>query len=179
MTRQRCLRVVQRAEERRPRLQALKAEQPFWGDRRIWAYLRLIAPRPVNKKRRWRRMRAHHLLVRPNWRRKAKRTPQGRKPKPATPTAWWGSDMTEVLVAGVGWVAIGIGLDWATKAVVGHYAGRRGRARPGLEALDMAVNRQFPLGLEAKVCRCCVITGVSRPRRPSCGPARRWRSSRR
>jgi putative transposase len=32
----------------RPRIQALKAEHPFWGYRRIWAYLRFVAQRRVN-----------------------------------------------------------------------------------------------------------------------------------
>jgi hypothetical protein len=40
MTRPRALRVVQRDEELLPRMQALQAEPPFWGDRRIWASLR-------------------------------------------------------------------------------------------------------------------------------------------
>jgi hypothetical protein len=44
-----------------PRIQALKAEHPFWGDRRIWAYLRCVEQLPVNKKRIGRLMREHHL----------------------------------------------------------------------------------------------------------------------
>jgi hypothetical protein len=35
--RQRSLRVVQRDEELLPRIQALKAEHPFWGYPRVWA----------------------------------------------------------------------------------------------------------------------------------------------
>jgi putative transposase len=58
--------------------------------------------------------------------------------------------MTKVLVAGVGWVYIVIALDWYTKAVVGHYAGLRCTARQWLEALDMAVNRQFPQGVRGQ-----------------------------
>jgi putative transposase len=54
--------------------------------------------------------------------------------------------MTKVLVEGMGGVYIVIVLDWYTKAVVGHYAGLRCTARHWLEALDMAVNRQFPQG---------------------------------
>jgi putative transposase len=106
MTRQRALRVVQRDEDLLPRIQALKAEHPFWGYRRIWAYLQLVEQRLVNKKRILRLMREHRLLVPPNLRLKAKRTPPGRKPKPTTPNQWWGIDMTKVLVEGVGWVSI-------------------------------------------------------------------------
>lgn len=104
MTRQRSPRVVQRDEGLLPRIQELKAEHPFWGYRRIWAYLRFVEQLPVNKKRIWRLMREHRLLVPLNLRLKAKRTRSGRKPKPTQPNQWWGIDMTKVLVEGVGWV---------------------------------------------------------------------------
>ena len=129
-----------------PRIQALKAAHPFWGDRRIWAYLQCVEPLPVHKKRMWRLMREHHLLVPPNLRLQAKRTPSRGTPKPVRPHEWWGMDMTKVLVEGVGWIPIVTVLDWYTKVVVGHYAGLRCTAQPWLEALDMAVNRQFPQG---------------------------------
>lgn len=54
--------------------------------------------------------------------------------------------MTKVLVEGVGWSYIVIVLDSYTKAVVGHYAGLRCTAQQWLEALDRAVDRQFPYG---------------------------------
>jgi putative transposase len=162
MTRQRSLRVVQRDEELLPRIQALKAAHPFWGYRRSWAYWRFIEHRPVNKKRIWRLMREHHLLVPPTLRLTAKRTPQGSKPKPTKPNEWWGIDMTKVLVEGVGWVHIVIVLDWSTKAVVGHSAGLRCTAMPWLEALDLAVNRQFPHGARGQ--------GVSLMRDNGCQP---------
>jgi putative transposase len=62
MTRHRCLRVVQRDARLRPRLQALKAEHPGWGCRRLGAYLRFVEPLPVNKQRSWRLRREHHRL---------------------------------------------------------------------------------------------------------------------
>jgi transposase InsO family protein len=146
MKRHRALRVGQRDECLLPRIQALKAEHPFWGYRRIWAYLRFVEQLPVNKKRIWRLMREHHLLVPPNLRLKAKRTPTGSKPRPTKPNEWWGIDMTKVLVEGCGWVYIVVVLDWYTKAIVGYYAGGRCTAQHWLAALDMAVNRQFPEG---------------------------------
>jgi putative transposase len=150
MTRQRSLRVVQCDAGLLPRIQVLKAKHPFWGYRRIWAYLRFVEQLPVNKKRIWRLMREHRLLVQPNLRLKAKRTPSGRKPKPTQPNQWWGIDMTKVLVEGMGWVYIVIVLDWYTKVVVGHYAGLRCTGQQWLEALDMAVNRQFPDGVRGQ-----------------------------
>ena len=146
MSRQPSLLVVQRNEELLERIRALKAEHPFWGYRRIWAYLRFVEQLAINKKRILRLMREHQLLVVPNRHLTAKRMPTGRKPQPTKPHEWWGIDMTKVLVDGVGWVYIVVVLDWYTKTIVGHYAGLRCTAQHWLAALDMAVNRQFPAG---------------------------------
>jgi putative transposase len=146
LKRQRSLHVVQRDDELLPRIRALQAEHPFWGYRRIWAYWRYVEQRSVNKKRILRLMREHQLLVTPNLRLKAKRTPTGSKPRPTQPNEWWGIDMTKVLVEGFGWVSIVIVLDWYSKKIVGYYAGTPCTARPWLTALDMAVQGQFPDG---------------------------------
>jgi putative transposase len=141
---------VQRDESLLPYIQTLKAAHPFWGYRRIWAYLSFVEQRAVNKKRILRLMREHQLLVTPNLRLRAKRTPTGRKPKPTRPNEWWGIDMTKVLVEGFGWVYIVLVLDWYTKKIVGYYAGMQGTTRHWLAALHMAFNRQFPEGVEGK-----------------------------
>ena len=138
--------MTQRDERLLPRIQQLKAEHPFWGYRRIWAYLRFVEQVPVNKKRILRLMREHHLLVQPNLRLKAKRTPTGGKPRPTKPHEWWGIDMTKVMVAGFGWIYIVVVLDWYTKKIVGHYAGVPCTAKHWLAALRMAVHQQFPDG---------------------------------
>ncbi len=127
-------------------IQALKAEHPFWGYRRIWAYLHFVEQLPINKKRVLRVMREHNLLVKPNRQLKATRTPSRSKPRPTTPQEWWGIDMTKVSVDGFGWVYIVLVLDWYTKKIVGYYAGMPCTARHWLAALDMAVNQQFPTG---------------------------------
>jgi putative transposase len=146
MSRQPSPLVAQRNAALVQRIRALKAEHPFWGYRRIWAYLRFVEQLPVNKKRILRLMREHELLVSPNLQLKAKRTPTRSKPKPTKPNEWWGIDMTKVLVQGFGWVYIVVVLDWYTKTIVGHYTGIRCTAQHWLLALDMAVNRQFPEG---------------------------------
>jgi hypothetical protein len=48
LTRRGLLQVTQRDECLLPRIQALKADHPFWGYRRIWAYLHFgeQLPRP-------------------------------------------------------------------------------------------------------------------------------------
>jgi putative transposase len=112
MSRQQSPLVAQRHQALRQHLHGLKAAHPFWGYRRIWAYLHVVEQRPVNKNRILRLMREHHLLVTPNVKLQAPRTPTGSKPKPIKPNAWWGIDMTKVLVEGVGWVYSVVGLDW-------------------------------------------------------------------
>jgi putative transposase len=140
--------VAQRNESLLHRIQELKAEHPFWGYRRIWAYLRFVEQHAVNKKRVLRLMREHHLLVKPHQTLRAKRTPTGRKPRPTKPNEWWGIDMTKILGEDCGWVYIVLVLDWYTKKIVGYYAGTPCTARHWLAALDMAVSRQFPAGAQ-------------------------------
>ena len=129
------------------RIKALKAEHPFWGYRRIWANLKYIDELEINKKRVLRLLQKHDLLVKPNTKLKAIRTPTKSKPKPHRPNQWWGIDMTKVMVQGFGWMYIVVVLDWYTKKVVGYYAGMECKSRHWLEALDMAVNNQFRDGV--------------------------------
>jgi hypothetical protein len=93
-------------------MRVLQAEPPFWGDRRIWASRRVVEPLPGHKKRALRLMPEPHLLVTPQQRRKAKRTPLRSTPKPTRPTEWGGTDMTKGRVQDVGWVSIVVGLAW-------------------------------------------------------------------
>jgi putative transposase len=93
------------------RVHELKADHPFWGDRRVWAYLRFVEQLPVNKKRSVRLLREPRLLVKPHRSLKAKRTPSKSQPRPTTPNQWWGLEMTKVLVEGFGWISSVVGLD--------------------------------------------------------------------
>jgi putative transposase len=146
-TRRRSLRVSPRDAGLLPRLEALKADQPVWGSRHVWAYWRFVEPLPVHKTRVLRVRREPHLLAPPHLRLQAKRTPTGSKPRPTKPNEWWGIDMTTVLVEGFSWVSVVAVLDWYTKVIGGYDAGIRGTAKDWLAALDMARNRQFPLGV--------------------------------
>ena len=136
------------------RIRALKAEHPFWGYRRIWAHLRYVDRLMVNPKRVHGTMKANDLLVRPNLKLRAKRKADTRKPRPTRPHEWWGIAMTKVMIEGFGWVYLVVvldghtKLDWHTKKVVGHYAGLQARAWHWLVALNRAVNRQFPDGVQ-------------------------------
>jgi transposase InsO family protein len=128
-------------------IRQIKGEHPFWGYRRLWAYLHFAKGLEINKKRVLRLMRRYDLLVKPNQRIKAVRTPQRSKPRPDRPNQWWGIDMTKVKVGSFGWMYIVLVLDWYTKKIVGYYAGVQCTTRHWLEALDMAVNQQFPEGV--------------------------------
>ena len=132
------------------RIKALKAEHPFWGYRRTWAHLKYVDGLEINKKRVLRLMQEHDLLVKPDTRLKAVRTPGKSKPRPQRPNQWWGIDMTKVMVDGFGWMYIVVVLDWYTKKIVGYYAGMQCRSKHWLEALDAAVSRQFLDGVREK-----------------------------
>jgi transposase InsO family protein len=147
MTRTPSLRIAERDAPLLARVQALKAAHPFWGYRRCWAHLRYVEGLPVNKKRVLRVLRAYGLLVPPNRRLKACRTPTRSKPRPTRPNEWWGIDMTKVAVDSFGWMYLVVVLDWYTKKVVGYHIGLQSTAAHWLQALDMAVNRQFPDGV--------------------------------
>lgn len=129
------------------RIKQLKSEHPFWGYRRIWAHLKYIDGLEVNKKRIFRLMPNNDLLVKPDTRLKALRTSGRSKPRPTRPREWWGIDMTKVMVEDFGWMYIVVVLDWYTKKIVGYYAGIECRSRHWLEALNNAVNAEFPDGV--------------------------------
>ena len=116
----------------------------------MWAYLRYVDRLTVNQKRVYGVMKANDLLVKPNLKLRARRKADTRKPRPSRPNEWWGIDMTKVMIEGFGWIYLVIVLDWHTKKVVGHYAGLQARAWHWLVALNRAVNRQFPGGIEGQ-----------------------------
>ena len=131
-------------------IRALKGDHPFWGYRRVWAYLRYVEQVRINRKRVYRLMKEADLLVQPNLRLKAKRALQRPKPRPSRANQWWGIDMTKVKVEGFGWVYLVLVVDWHTKKIVGHYGGLQARAWHWLIALNQAVNRQFPQGVRGQ-----------------------------
>jgi len=131
------------------RIKDIKGEHPFWGFRRVWAYLRYIDGLIVNKKRVYRLMREHNLTVKPNSRLIAKRVSERPKPRPDRPKEWWGIDMTKVMTDS-GWVYVVIVLDWYTKKIVGHYSGARATSSDWLEALEKGLNREFPGGVRGQ-----------------------------
>jgi len=147
MKRQPSVSVIIRNQLVMKRIQAIKADHPFWGYRRVQAHLKSTDCLDINRKRILRLMREQQLLVKASTLLKASRTPSKGKPKPDKPNQWWGIDMTKVMVTDFGWMYIVVVLDWYTKKIVGHYVGLECRAKHWLEALDMAVQSQFPDGV--------------------------------
>ena len=82
LPRHRSLQVTQRDAALCPRIPQRQAEHPFWGDRRIWAYLPFVEQPLVKKTRGLRLMREPDLLVTPNLKRNATRTPTRSQPRP-------------------------------------------------------------------------------------------------
>lgn len=130
----------------------IKAEQPFWGYRHVWASLHYRQGYQVNKKRVYRVMKENNLLVKPNLRLKAIRDNQStrRKPQATRPNQYWGIDMTKVMIDTFGWLYLVVVLDWYTKKIVGYSISTRSKATDWLDAIHMACNRQFPEGILRK-----------------------------
>jgi len=128
------------------RIRRIKAEHPFWGYRRVWAWLRHREKMVVNQKRVRRVMKENGLMVSQR-RHKARRVAKRSKPRADRPRQYWGIDMTKFMVPSVGWVYLVIVLDWFTKKIVGWNLSLRSRAAEWKQALEMAIEREFPEGV--------------------------------
>lgn len=129
------------------RIQSLKEDHPFWGYRRIWAYLKYREDVDVNKKRIYRLMKENNLLVQKNQRIRACRTPLKSKPKATRVNQIWGTDMTKIMVSSWGWIYLHIILDWYTKKIVGYDLSLTSKTTDWLNAFNKGVNSQFTNGI--------------------------------
>jgi transposase InsO family protein len=127
------------------KIKAIRNVHLFWGYRRIRAYLKIKHGIPVSYNRVYRIMKKNDLLI-DRKRYKAKRTPQKDKPKPVKINQWWGTDMTKFYVQSFGWVYLVIVIDWYSKKIVGYKINIRSKADDWIEALNMAVDSNCPLG---------------------------------
>lgn len=91
-------------------------------------------------------MRENNLIVKQK-RYQAKRVSNRPKPQPNRPNQWWGIDMTKFMVEGIGWIYLVVVLDWYTRKIVGYHIDLRSKTADWLQALDQAVNQQFPDGV--------------------------------
>ena len=127
------------------KIMVIKGLHLFWGYRRVRAYLKMKLGISVSYNRVYRIMKKNDLLV-DRKRYKAKRTPQRDKPKPVKINQWWGTDMTKFYVQSFGWVYLVVVLDWYSKKVVGYKLNIRSKADDWIDALNMAVDNNCPLG---------------------------------
>ena len=127
------------------KIMVIKGLHLFWGYRRVRAYLKMKLGISVSYNRVYRIMKKNDLLV-DRKRYKAKRTPQRDKPKPVKINQWWGADMTKFYVQSFGWVYLVVVLDWYSKKVVGYKLNIRSKADDWIDALNMAVDNNCPLG---------------------------------
>lgn len=142
---------------------AIKNEHPFWGFRRVWSYLKYREGVAVNKKRIYRLMKTHDLLVTPNFRLRAKRTNLRPKPRASRPNEFWGIDMTKIKMAGWGWIYLTIVLDWYTKEIVGASASIQSKTQDWLRALHQAVQARFPRGAREGAALCLISDNGCQP----------------
>jgi len=85
------------------KIKRIKAEHPFWGYRRVWAWLRHREKMVVNQKRVRRVMKENGLMVSQR-RQRAKRVAKRSKPRADRPREYWGIDMSKFMVPSAGWV---------------------------------------------------------------------------
>jgi transposase InsO family protein len=128
------------------RIKGIKTEHPFWGYRRVRAWLLHRDKIRVNEKRVRRVMRENDLMATQTVH-KANRTPQRSKPRAEKPRQYWGIDMTKFMIPVLGWVYLVIVLDWYTKKIVGWDLSLRSRASEWRGALERAIEREFPQGV--------------------------------
>lgn len=133
------------------KIDLIKSEHPYWGYRRVWAYMKYMNKESFAMARIYRIMKENNLLCTKNNRLRAKRTPPyPSKPKATKRNEVWGTDMTKIKTS-LGWLHIHIVLDWYTKKIVGYYMSDKSKTEDWLQSLHMAINRQFPNGYRTKI----------------------------
>lgn len=135
-------------QELADRIYRIKEEHPFWGYRRVWAWLRRKDGLGINDKKVYRIMKEKSLLCPRKGVRKVAAREVRAKPRAQRPNEYWGTDMTKIYVEKQGWAYLTIVLDWFSKKIVGMSVAPRSRSKEWLEALDQAVNERFPYGVK-------------------------------
>jgi len=153
------MRTIERNKFLLEEIKKLKGEHPFWGYRKVWAYLKYREGLNINKKRIYRLMKKEKLLVTKEAKLKAKRAkfPYKSKPKAIRPNQIWGIDMTKILIQNVGWMYLQVVLDWFTKKIVGYSLSFTSKTGDWLDALNSALNNQFPLGIKDSLGSCLYL----------------------
>ena len=130
-------------------IRAILKEHPFWGYRRVWAYLKHVKGYQINRKRIYRLMKQEGLLQKKNTALRAKRTPK-KKPKAEKPREILGIDGTKFWINGLGWTNLIIVIDWYTKEILGHEISLRNKGIQWITALQEALFNGYPEGAKDK-----------------------------
>ncbi len=134
-------------EELLEEIEAIKSCHPFRGYRRVTAFLKHRLSINVNHKKVYGIMKEHNLTMPQAKRREMRPGSGGSKPRAERPNEYWGIDMTKFMVESVGWVYLVVVLYWYTEKIVGWNLSLRSRSSEWKEALDIALNNQFPDGV--------------------------------
>lgn len=145
--RKRSQAVMERDKQLLELIEPIKADHPAWGYRRVWAYLRYRKGLAVGKNRIYRILKENRLLAQNVRKLKAKRGSKGSKPTTDKPNELWGIDMTKIKVESWGWLYLVVVKDWGSKKIVGWSLSVTSKTRDWLDALEMAVQRQFREGI--------------------------------
>ncbi len=151
MRRRRSNSVIERDKLLLEEIRGIKAEHPFWGYRRIWAYLKYIKGKRIGKNRVYRVMKENNLLVSKNLKNRAKRTPMRSKPNAKRLNHIWGTDMTKIKLKHWGWIYLVVVLDWYNKEIIGYNLSLSAKTEQWIEALNMAINNRFPDGIREEI----------------------------
>ena len=126
-------------------IKQIKSEHPYWGYRRVRAYLRYRMGIWISYKLAYRLMKENVLLVDVK-RYKATRVAQREKIRAEKVNQVWGTDMTKFYVDTVGWLYLVVVLDWFTKKIVGWNLSLRSKAEQWIDSLNQAVEKELTLG---------------------------------
>ncbi len=134
-------------------MRTCKAGHPYWGYRRVRAWLRRHHGIRIGRKRANRLLREAGLLC-TRFRYKPKRRPVA-QPQATAPRQAWQIDMTSLVLSDATRLFLVLVLDVFTRKIVGRTLSRRCRAREWTQAIDQAVLAEFPDGVRGRglVCR--------------------------
>lgn len=126
-------------------IKQIKSDHPYWGYRRVRAYLGFRMGIWISYKLTYRLMKENGLLVDVK-RYKATRSAQREKIRAEKVNQVWGTDMTKFYVDTVGWLYLVVVLDWFTKKIVGWDLSLRSKSDQWMDALNQGVETELTLG---------------------------------
>lgn len=123
-------------------------KHPFWGYRRVWAYLNRRENILINKKKVLSLMRKENIVQ------KQKKTKEQReyrsKPKADKPNQFFGIDMTKFMLPSFGWIYLVVIIDWYTKKILSCKVDISCKTELWLNCLDEATLNTFEDGTRDK-----------------------------